>query len=402
MEVIRGQTTCSNRLPSTHPSQRHPISAIIALFLDTPLAPQMRFPKFLALCLATFICRLTDRAQAMYAASKTGRAVGATSSSSGLERASSTVAAADQWIPPAVNPQVEQWVQTYQKNCAAFEDQISPVNQPPALQTPIGEDVETLSGHYCKVTMQSAKLNELAEHDSRMVFIRNILERDDRPVEYQTRIIQFEFKKIMERQDDTDAPIKEWLTILAYALRKHKEQLFKRAFATVNLAAPALYGLYILRLRYSKLYRQDLLNHIVGMTKYVESISMRARIHQKCLLRWEQELYIPRTGFGPDIVNESTFAQIIKNDDDLRVAMSSSMPKNWGSLWGLCLKFDSSSAYKRVATLAIFYHKLKQYWRDVQFSGGLFEDFVGSVVFLEHELGLIKFIRQTFNLPELK
>ncbi|OAV90348.1 hypothetical protein PTTG_28350 [Puccinia triticina 1-1 BBBD Race 1] len=182
----------------------------------------------------------------------------------------------------------------------------------------------------------------------------------------------------------TDEGVKEWLKILAYTLRQVKDA---GSSVLPHLAISASYGLFSLNLRYRNLGGRLL--DISAVLDIVKHYHQGIAVLGADFIRWEHELYWPGR-FGPHIEIRDNFMQIINLDEDLKNAMSSSRQKDgWHYLKKLCGEFNSSSAYRRLVTLGIFYHKFKKHENSKTFMG-LFQTISGAV--LRHEEGLLGLI----------
>ncbi|OAV99602.1 hypothetical protein PTTG_25223, partial [Puccinia triticina 1-1 BBBD Race 1] len=119
-----------------------------------------------------------------------------------------------------------------------------------------------------------------------------------------------------------------------------------RGVPTSHKIKSTLYGLYDLKLRYKE--GHTLRPHIDIMTRFVFDLHDHNAFWGD-FLRWEKEITDALMfGFGDDIRNRAVFMEIIKGEDQLQDAMSSSPDQGWTSLNTLYVNFDSSSAHKRV------------------------------------------------------
>ncbi|KAA1103077.1 hypothetical protein PGT21_005884 [Puccinia graminis f. sp. tritici] len=348
----------------------------------------MRLTASSALCLSFFIFQLADVTQGMEAL----RALRASSSSSRSAEASSEAAASSRaleyWIPPPTNSQVNEELARSQDRI--FPSSSSrPAHLPPLKPQKAVEDPNSLVEHY-----EKAKFNPgaLPSHDPRKVFIDEM--KTEFIPEYKVHLIQRMFKNILENPGVTDDEIKHWFEVLAYVIRKTREV---RAGSTEShLAVSALYGLHSLRMRLPE--RQALLTHIDALSVPLSRDIQQLPQDGISQLRWERELVYPSLGFGPELANRETFEKIFQNDRVISSAVSTSVKRSAKPLETLANEFRSSSAHKRVAILAVFYHQLV-HSRKVKQVKSLFEQIERTHNLLPHERALIDFIRRKVKIP---
>ncbi|OAV94217.1 hypothetical protein PTTG_27073 [Puccinia triticina 1-1 BBBD Race 1] len=373
--------------------------------LNTP-SPQMQFPTLIVLCFSFFILQLAHATQGMDMITR-GMDMFRIRINPAFDLAGSssfsTVEAPfnlKYWISPIESLGVRGQLLDFLQLCVEFkgpgrelETKKEPENadlethlsaalfSPNFLVGPFGSCSPAVIDYYGRVDI---KWEALDDNDPRRLFIQHMRDEKFDP-EYAAYLIQFGFKGVLHNRLATDEEVKEWLKILAYTLRQASHA---RSGVVSHLAVSASYGLLSLELRYRNLERH--LPDIVAMRGFVRHIQQVITIFGAKCLRWEHEYIFPGF-FGKEIIDLDNFMQIIKLDEHLENAMFSPTPENgWKDLKTLCEEFGSSSAHRRLVTMAIFYHKFKDHGDNQEFRG-LFRSISRSRLF-HHEQALVGFV----------